>query len=336
METSRRDFLGTAAKAFLGLALATPAVAVARVGLPITPNLVDTADGTFVFLGGTHGYGPIGQAITRDSVAGIRNIRAAFVESGVAKYFRNGTRELLGKPSFENLVFYREIIPHFEETGVKLLFGDMPQTQSVTIPVDLTEELPSIAAVVSGLNLLFGESQANLDRREFFMRPLGALLSLWAGARFSERLLAVLSEPARQKELSWLRDAALLTEVSHPEDMLATFRNALIAEKLLNYAQEITNGYDKPTIAIMMGSGHEFISEYLKRGRTFCQNVLGLYPNGILEIIFGDDFENYYSALAEITTVGEGITTRIIIDRALESKISTRETKGYRNLERWG
>ena len=62
----------------------------------------------------------------------------------------------------------------------------------------------------------------------------------------------------------------IAAEIAHPEDLSLLFRNAVIADKLLFYAQQLKQqGIEEPTIALAMGEGHELISEYLKHGKTF-------------------------------------------------------------------
>lgn len=112
----------------------------------------------------------------------------------------------------------------------------------------------------------------------------------------------------------------------------------MIAEKLLAYSEEfVKQGKEKPTIAVVMGSGHEFLSEYLKRGSEFCMKVLDIYPESVLKTMFGENYHRYYSTLVEMRNENGIRKSTVFEDPRLQKRFGSIEKEsGFISSEHKG
>lgn len=285
------------------LSLGEVAAAMTRIGIEVRPYTVSTEEGNYVLFAGTHGigYGDSQKVPSKE----ITKLNGAFLETGGYEYLKHGTKELneQGVDDLKKHSFYKEVIPELEKHGTPMLFGDIPSEGELRgLAKDAVKAVGTLAAVGGSVVAtgVFNKPKP-IDRREFIKRSIAGALGLWGYTRFAKAFASAFPEITRQPWAQKLRETVPFIEYGHPEDIVVTFRNALIAEKLLAYSEELKGqNKEKPTIAVVVGSGHEFLSEYLKRGNEFCMKVLDIYPESVLKTMFGENYKMYYSTLVEV------------------------------------
>jgi len=325
MPITRRRFLRLSACGILGLQLGGLLAKLTRIGFEVKPYYLLTKEGDFVLLTGTHGVESVGQRVRLPKE--VKTLDGVFLETGGFTYLQPGTREFKFPENLGKTAFYQDVIPYLKEQKIPLLLGDIPLAGDITALVTIsTPETITVGSAMGGTALALGKEGRAMSRREFLKRTIGLGLGFWGYSRLGKIVAGSFVEIFRQPWAKELRTAASFVEFSHPEDIITTFRNALIAEKLLNYAQIIAEKEGKrPTIAIIIGGGHEFISEYLKRGREFCLHLINLYPEGVLKTIFGENYQNYLPVLVEARPEGNEFKPRVIIDGKLEGRLRGEE-----------
>lgn len=335
MTISRREFLDKISLATLGILTSGLVGDLVRVGFKVKPYNVPTKEGNFILLLGSHGVGSAGQTIREPSRSEGSGIDASFLETGMYEYFKTGTREYEFPEGLGEIAFYKELIPSLEKNGVKLLFGDVPFKGNMGLIKNVVG--PSIIDAVAAFGgPAVALSEGKMNRRQFLGRSVSGVLGLWGISQYTKETIRVATELLRQPWATELRKAALLTEISHPENSLLLLRNALIAEKLLNYASRYGSEGRKPNIAVIMGSGHEFISEYLKKGSEFCRGILNIYPESALRVLYGENFSTYFPSLVEVSSIGDKTISKLIIDENLERMARNKEgavSIGYSELK---
>ena len=325
MPITRRRFLRLSACGILGLQLGGLLAKLTRIGFEVKPYYLLTKEGDFVLLTGTQGVESVGQRVRLPKE--VKTLDGVFLETGGFTYLQPGTREFKFPENLGKTAFYQDVIPYLKEQKIPLLLGDIPLAGDITALVTIsTPETITVGSAMGGTALALGKEGRAMSRREFLKRTIGLGLGFWGYSRLGKIVAGSFVEIFRQPWAKELRTAASFVEFSHPEDIITTFRNALIAEKLLNYAQIIAEKEGKrPTIAIIIGGGHEFISEYLKRGREFCLHLINLYPEGVLKTIFGENYQNYLPVLVEARPEGNEFKPRVIIDGKLEGRLRGEE-----------
>lgn len=334
MTISRREFLDKLSLATLGILTGGLAGKLVRIGFEVKPYDVPTKEGNFILLVGTHGVGLAGQTIREPTRSEGSGVDAAFLETGKFKYFKTGTREYEFPEGLDEIAFYKEIIPSLKKGGVKLLFGDVPFKENMNLVANVGPSIIDAVAAFGGPAVALREGK--MSRRQFLERSVSGALGLWGIAKYTKDASEVAPELLRKPLVMELRKAALLTEISHPEDALVLLRNALIAEKLLNYASQYGSEGRKPNIAVLMGSGHEFISEYLKKGSEFCRGILNIYPESALRALYGENFLTYFPSLVEVSSIGDKTIPKLIVDESLERMARNKEgaaTVGHSELK---
>ncbi|MBI4157846.1 hypothetical protein HY502_03295, partial [Candidatus Woesebacteria bacterium] len=224
----------------------------------------------------------------------------------------------------------KELFPILTEKKIPILLGDLQEKALLQKAESMLLNFTEILGGVGGVAMTLSEGSGGvLTRKAFLKKAGGTLLSIWG---FSGLAGEVLGNSLRDlTSLPWvndLRKMAAFTEFSHPEDIVVNFRNALIAEKLLYYS-EIKKAElgRKPNIAVIMGLGHELMSEYLRAGREFCQNYLSLYPDFFLRHLFGDEgLEKTFSGVFELTPTINLLKLRALRDPELEKRFGLKST----------
>jgi hypothetical protein len=322
MPITRRRFLRLSACGILGAQLGGILAQLARIGFEAQPYDISTKEGDFVLLTGTHGVWTVSQRMRLPKEG--KTLDGVFLETGCSTYLKPGTREFKFPENLGKTAFCQDVILYLKERRIPLLLGDIPPAEDIMTKGLIIEGISSGSAL-EGTTLALGKEGRAMSRREFLKRTIGAGLGFWGYSRLGKIVAGSFVEIFRQPWAKELRAAASFVEFLHPEDVITTFRNALIAEKLLTYAQIAEKEGKRPTIAIIMGGGHEFISEYLKRGREFCLHLINLYPEGVLRTIFGENYQNYLPVLVEARPEGNKFKPRVIIDEELEGRLRGKE-----------
>lgn len=298
-----------------GLSLVTALSAIMRIGSQIVPYTVETDEATFILLMGTHGIGSFGQEATLPK--GLRRVDAVFLESGNFQYMSYDTREfVLPESRFVEMAFYRKLIPELRRKNIPILFGDLPMPRAASLVAVLAQGFISFSTILAGVTMALADNSKNTSWKK---RSAGVLVGAWGAAELLKHGLATIPEISREAQNKHLRKSAFVIELSHPENIIVMLRNALISEKLLFYAEEFQKKQGrKPTIVIVMGAGHEFISEYLARGRKFCTKILQIYPHKLYKALFGEYYASYIFSLAEVKMHATGSQSTILKDPFLQ------------------
>lgn len=341
---SRRELLKIAGRAAeggavaVGIKLLNLPIILASLGKEITPYISKTESGNFIQFYGIHGgkLGPInlGFDTLPTEVFSRPEIDAVFLEgvfvSGGPYPEGNGSVSFNQASGFlQTNTWYKGIVPKLVEGKVPILLGDIYPTASRGIESVALNTISYATAIGGTIGSFTKTKGATITKREFLKRAGLGILAFWGYQNLVGELAKSLLPHLDQ--LTWvdkLRETVAFTEFTHPENVLLNFRNALIAEKILFYAEKKeTESGRKPTIAIVMGEGHELLSEYLKKGRRFCRNYLDLYPETFIKNFFGENLNQYYSSLFELKA-GDGIfDVRIMYDPELQRKFISGETE---------
>lgn len=296
-----------------------------RGGLKISSNYTfSTESANFIFIGGIHGLWKFDSSPELPRVA--NGLTGVFLESGGADYLGPDRRGLKTPIFFEDEPFYEKIIIQAKQQEIPVLLGEIP-FKGLGSALATSESLlvPGLAAIL-GSYVAIGKDTKKLSRRHFLERSIGGAAGLWGYSYFVKNFTTEIAELFRQPWAKEVRKAVSFMEFSHPEDFLLTFRNCLIAAKLLKYSEQFHQQEGKEaTIGIVMGGSHEYITEYLKRGRGFCLRVLDFYPEGVLKTMFGGDIEKYYPVLVEACYNRDFIEGKVMIDNELQKKVGKTE-----------
>lgn len=213
-----------------------------------------------------------------------------------------------------------DLLPLLLEKEIPLICGDLQNKNELAIWESVAiGQAASVSAIAAGfwLEKIF---DGTMTRGEFLQKVGAAALLLWGltgvGAKAAASSLPKI-ESALWRES--LRSMATFAEFTHPEHVIRNFRNAMIAEKLLYYAEAKSQGLRRRlNIPVIMGFGHELLSEYLKRGRAFCVDYLKLYPEGFIKHLYGKNLERQFATILEFNPSENHISVNVAWDPVLK------------------
>jgi hypothetical protein len=131
------------------------------------------------------------------------------------------------------------------------------------------------------------ELKTLVTRRKFLKGSLGLGIGALTAANKHQEMAdwlgaGLASEDATTRRL-YSRVAGTISEL-RPEFVSDFFRNLLVANKLLFYAETCTEqGIATPNIVTQYHGGHSEIEVYLQLGRTFCRNMIAHFPPQFLQ-----------------------------------------------------
>jgi hypothetical protein len=311
-----------AAKGVVAYVGGSVALRLAKMNSTSTSYTVETEDARFHLFHGFHGEGSrSGQTLSPDLAE--TKLDGFFLETGAFQYLLpDGTITI---SALRDTKFYKDVFPYLEKNNIPMLLEDIPLTKERYASYFLGQHALEIGAVIAGAEMAApgGKHHEKMTRREMLKRTAGGALLGWGGTALMKYPAIADDELFRQPWAEGIRNALGSTEFMHPEDLLVAFRNAMVAEKLLYFAQQKSaEGVRKPNIGIAIGAAHSFISEYLKEGRNYSTAFINRYPDGVLSTAFGEDYDTFLPTLVEIKNDGGTKTARIYTDPNL-----TRETR---------
>ena len=314
-----------AAKGVVAYVGGSVALRLAKMNSTSDPYTVETDDARFHLFHGFHGEGSRSGQTLSPALADTK-LDGFFLETGAFQYLQPDgkiTISALGETKF-----YKDVFPFLEKNNIPILLGDIPLTKERYASYFLGQHALEIGAVIAGAEMAApgGKHHEKMTRREMLKRTGGGALLGWGGTALMKYPTIADDELFRQPWADGIRDALGSTEFMHPEDLLVAFRNAMVAEKLLFYAQQKNaEGIKKPNIGIAIGVAHSFISQYLKEGRSYSTAFINRYPDGVLSTAFGDGYQAFLPTLVEINNDGGIKTARIHTDPNLARETKTVE-----------
>lgn len=331
-EFSRRDFLklGTLiAGATIGgeILSITPLNNFDR---EISPYEIKTPNANFIQFFGTHGgkLGPLPITLERDRLP-VEEIKrynpdVIFAE-GLYVYdsVYESSRSVWAIDYFHKFLsgsWNEDLLPFLSERKIPLISGDLRNANELALweSIAIGEAAP-LAAVAGGF-WLEKILEEEMTRGEFLQKIGAAAFLLWGLTGVGGKVIT--SSLPKAENTSWieeLRKMATFAEFTHPEHVVRNFRNAMIAEKLLYYAEVKSQEFRrKLNIPIIMGAGHALLSEYLRRGRTFCIDYLKLYPEGLIKHLYGKNLERQFATILEFKPEENHVSINITWDPILK------------------
>ncbi|MBI2039774.1 hypothetical protein HYT18_01755 [Candidatus Microgenomates bacterium] len=284
---------------------------------PVYPEEISTRDADFVIWQSLHSKDGFRQHLMLPKEHHFSD--GLFLEIGM-----NGYLGVSDKSSEEVEVTVRrdrlieEVIPNGEfkrklnEDNIPIILADIPVPASLILSRNIFKEAYWGLAVYGALIALDNPSN-KIDRRESFgfaKRLFWGAVALWSLPAIIKDELYKWQELLREPWAEQARKMLFFVEIAHPEDLIMTHTNALVAYKALRYVEEERGskmlGMEKPNFGFLYGR-HMSISEWLRQGKNFCLDYLSNYPKEFLEMAFGKRYEMYYPRSVILEANGEQV-----------------------------
>ncbi len=135
----------------------------------------------------------------------------------------------------------------------------------------------------------------------------------------SDLLLTYLHSQASQPWAQRIAQINHFVELSKPDSLLVSFRNAIIATKNLGLEESFPKNAQmgKPKALLIFGSGHWGIPEYIKAGKQTLVDYLALYPRPFINHFFGKNNPHLYTSVI-ITPANNDFNVEKIEDQDLK------------------
>lgn len=319
----RRRLLKGAGAAALGVGLFGLGYEAMRQGSQQETIRDFSTDGVdYRFLGGAHGnkdYGHLNltTSFRRESIpegttvfeleTGDLDYLSPDIYSRISRLYTHG-------PTAEPYAAIKDVFLALTERKLPLVVTDVP------VEVD-----PEMFTLMGGLSIgaaigLAARKDANLTRRKFLQGGTGVFLGLLGTRGVSDHIATYLRSCANEE---WAQTIAQINhniELSKPDSLVLTFRNALNAAKTLGLEDHFPRNKDthRPKPLLVYGSGHWGMPEYIQSGQQTIIDYLSLYPKPFIEKFFGKDNPHLYTSVI-ITPENDGFKTEKVENPGLKA-----------------
>lgn len=203
---------------------------------------------------------------------------------------------------------YLQIVESTQEKETKIYFGDVPFKQfPYRVKIGKINFLPDWSIAIRGVEWYAGlgltillareiDQKKKISRRDFLRRIGKGTVAVW-GMSWVSKLGTVFFKEGQ--EVSRILEKIISAEDPlHPEDLTTWFRNAVMAKKLIAIGKkEQAEHNHKVEIAIVFGSGHTGLVDFLRRGEETCERVVRLYPKWFLKAMIAESNLDYISLI---------------------------------------
>ena len=277
-------------------------------------------DADYRFLGGAHGMVDENHPLNVVTILRKEMIPddATFfeLETGTLDYLSPEVYLILDRvyTRTSSIDFLQEVIPALTEKTLPLVITDVPTPR--LDPKFLTD---MGGVLIATIGLVASRKDPNLTRRKFVLG--GLAVGLWSivARGLAGELAAYLHSVAQEPWAKRIAEANHYIELSQPESLPLTFRNAVNAAKTLGLENRFPKSSEtnRPKGVLLYGSGHWGMPEYFETGKKDLLDYLSLYPKPFIERCFGATNPHLYTSVV-ITPEGEGFKKEKIEDLDLK------------------